>query len=100
MAVSKVKLMFWFNTPEFDTEKEQTDERSDRERAKYWKMRFSQAATEQETTRVFIEYRQDLLIEWLRDFDQRLAFEMRHHARVSRNAIIALGAVLVILHWL
>ena len=92
--------MFWWKTPELDKEIEQADERSDRERAKYWKMRFSQATTEQETMRVFIEYRQDLLIEWLRDFDRRLAFEMRHHARVTRNTIIALGAVLVILHWL
>ena len=100
VAASKGKLMFWWKTPEFDTELEQADERSDRERAKYWKTRFSQATTEHETTRVFIEYRQDLQIEWLRDFDRRLAFEMRHHARTSRNTIIALGAVLVILHWL
>jgi hypothetical protein len=100
VAVSEGKLMFWSKTPELDTEQEQADERPDRERAKYWKMRFSQANGEQETTRVFIEYRQDLLVEWLRDFDRRLALEMRHHARTSRNTIIAVGAVLVVFHWL
>jgi hypothetical protein len=100
VAVSEGKLMFWSKTPEFDTEQEQADERPDRERAKYWKMRFSQANSEQETTRVFIEYRQDLLVEWLKDFDRRLALEMRYHTRTVRHTVIAVGAVLVVLHWL
>ena len=48
VAVSEGKLMFWSQTPEFDTEQEEADERPDRERAKYWKMRFSQANSEEE----------------------------------------------------
>jgi hypothetical protein len=90
--------MFGFGppkTPKFDKMQEEA-----RERTEYWKMRFSQAKDEHETTRVHIEYRNDLLIEWLQDFHRRNAKEMRQHTKTLSNMIVALGFVLLVHHWL
>jgi hypothetical protein len=101
--VSKGKLMFGFGTPKtpkFDKLQEKARERRTHERAQYWKDRFAHAKDEHETTRVFIEYRNDLLFEWLNDFDRRNAAEMRQHTTTLSNMIVTLGFLLLVHHWL
>jgi phage-related minor tail protein len=95
--------MFGFGppkTPKFDKLQEEARERRTRERAQYWKDRFDHAKGEHETTRIFIEYRNDLLLEWLNDFDRRNAAEIRQNTQSLRNMIVALGFVLLVHHWL
>jgi len=71
--------------------------------AEYWKARFDQAKDGHETTQVCIDYRHHRLLESLRDFDQRIAKELRDHARQLRQlryAVYAMGVLIVVLHWL
>jgi mannose-6-phosphate isomerase-like protein (cupin superfamily) len=95
--------MFGFGppkTPKFDKLQEERRDEHTRERALYWKHRFDHAQDEHETTRIFIEYRNDLLFEWLNDYDRRNAAEMRQHTKTLSNMIVALGFVLIVHHWL
>jgi len=78
------------------------DEPSDKERKRelYWKDRMDRAKDDHEVTRVYIEYRTDGLVEWLSDFDKRVAAEMREQARKTQGLIAALMVLVVALHWL
>ena len=71
------------------------------ERALYWKRRFDEATDDHQTTRVFIEYRGELLFEWLGAFDRRLAEDARHSTRQMGHLIFAiygLGALILMHH--
>lgn len=73
------------------------------ERAQYWKGRFAEAADDHQTTRTYVEYRTELLFEWLNDFDSRVVGAQRQLGRQIGHLIVAasgLFALLLIHHLL
>jgi hypothetical protein len=67
------------------------------ERRDHWKMMMEGARDGHEETRFFIDNRLENLYDWLRDFDQRVAGEIREHARMTRMWLVCLTVLVAIL---
>jgi hypothetical protein len=69
------------------------------DREEHWKLLFSGEMDEHERMRLFITYRQELLFDWLHDFDSRVAAEIREHARTTRNLLLFLIVIAALQLW-
>jgi hypothetical protein len=81
-------------------EEQARKEEHERERNAHWARLIDRAKDEHEMTRIFVEYRQEVLFDWLNDFDRRTAREMREHARAAQWQFWAMVMVLLNHHWL
>lgn len=79
------------------------DDEKARQRRHQWKGRFEDARAKDghEVTQVMMEFRQEILLDWLRDFDQRIASEIRaQHEKTRYLVLLAAGLTAGIIWWL
>ena len=72
----------------------------EQERLDLLRRRFEQAkGDEHATTRIYIDMRHDQMIDWLNEFDRRVAAEIRQHARTLAGLLYAVIAILLFQSW-